>query len=113
LVSVVSLEDFPKRAKLVKRDDRYEVYDLAMEHLVASITVLHPGKATTGHSHSDAEEVYYYARGEGEILLGRNRHKVKAGDVLLIPMATFHRVYNTGSEDMVFLSVFEKYEDRK
>lgn len=112
-MSVIPLKDFPKIAKLVKKDDRYEVYDLAMEHLVASITVLRPGKTTTGHSHSDAEEVYYYVQGRGEILLGRNRHKVKAGDVLLIPMATFHRVYNTGKEDMVFLSVFEKYEDRK
>lgn len=112
-MSVVPIDEFPKKAKLVKKDDRYEVYDIAMEHLVASITVLHPGKATTGHSHSDCEEVYYYARGTGEVLLGRNRHRVKAGDVLLIPMATFHRVYNTGEGDMVFLSVFEKYEDRK
>lgn len=112
-MSVISLKDFPRKGKLVKKDERYEVYDIPLEHLVASITILHPGKATTGHSHSDVEEVYYYVQGEGEVLLGRNRHKVKPGDVLLIPMAAFHRVYNTGDEDLIFLSVFEKYEDRK
>lgn len=107
------MRDFPRRGKLVKRDERYEVYDIAMERLVASVTVLHPGKETTGHAHGEAEEVYYFARGEGEILLGGERTRVKEGDVVLIPKASFHRVYNTGGEDLIFLSIFEKYGDRR
>ncbi len=110
---LISLKDFPKKAKLVKRDERYEVYDIAMEHLVASMTVLHVDRATTGHAHGDVEEVYYFAQGEGEILLGNEKLKVGDGDVILIKKAAFHRVYNTGSEDLIFLSVFEKYGDRK
>jgi mannose-6-phosphate isomerase-like protein (cupin superfamily) len=109
----VSIEDFPEKAKLVKKDERYEVYDIAMEHLVASMTVLHIDKATTGHSHSDVEEVYYFIRGEGEIFLGNEKLKVGEKDVILIQKTTFHRVYNTGSEDLIFLSVFERYEGRK
>lgn len=109
----VSLRDFPGKGKLVKRDERYEVYDIAMEHLVASVTVLHAGKETTGHAHSEAEEIYYFAQGEGEILLDEKRLRVGEGDVVLIPKAAFHRVYNTGREDLIFLSIFEKYGDRK
>lgn len=110
---LISLKDFPKKAKLVKKDERYEVYDISMERLVASNTVLHPEKATTGHAHGDVEEVYYFAQGEGEMLLGNKRMKVREGDLILIPKGTFHRVYNTGSTDFVFLAVFEKYEGRK
>ncbi len=110
---LISLSEFPKKAKLVKKDERYEVYDIAMEHLVASMTVLHAGKATTGHAHSDVEEVYYFTQGEGDILLGNEKLKVGAKDVILIPKATFHRVYNTGSGDLIFLSIFERYEGRK
>jgi oxalate decarboxylase/phosphoglucose isomerase-like protein (cupin superfamily) len=110
---LISLNEFPKKAKLVKKDKRYEVYDIVMEHLVASMTVLHANKATTGHAHSDVEEVYYFVQGEGDILLGNEKLKVRGKDVILIPKATFHRVYNTGGEDLTFLSIFERYEGRK
>lgn len=35
-----SLTEFSKKAKLVKKSDRYEVYDLTLESLVLSMTVL-------------------------------------------------------------------------
>ena len=35
-----SLAKFSKKAKLVKKSDRYEVYDLTLESLVLSMTVL-------------------------------------------------------------------------
>ena len=110
---LIPLSEFPKKGKLVKKDERYEVYDIAMEHLVASMTVLHASKATTGHSHSDVEEVYYVTQGEGDILLGNKKMKLRKENVILIPKATFHRVYNTGSEDLTFLSIFERHEGRK
>lgn len=110
---LISLKDFPKKATLVKKDERYEVYDIAMENLAASMTVLHVDKATTGHSHAEVEEVYYFVQGKGEILLNNEKLKVREEDVILIPKETFHRVYNTGGKDLIFLSIFEKYEGRK
>lgn len=97
--------------RLVKSDERYIVCDLAMGNLVLSITILHPGKQTTGHSHP-ANEVYFFVEGEGEIELDGKRRRVKTKDLVSILPNEFHRVYNTSDKDLVFLSVFEKYGDR-
>jgi len=97
--------------RLVKSDERYIVCDLAMGNLVLSITILHPGKQTTGHSHP-AHEVYFFVEGEGEIELDGKRRRVKTKDLVPMLPNEFHRVYNTSDKDLVFLSVFEKYGDR-
>ena len=108
----IPIKDFSKKAKLVKSDDRYFVYDLEMEDLVVSMTILHPKKETRGHSHEDAEEVYFFLEGNGEIQVGEERFKVKKGDLITIPRGNFHKVFNTGNKELIFLSVFEKYEGR-
>ncbi len=99
-------------AKLAKSDDRYIVCDkLLGENLVLSITILHPGKQTTGHSHP-AAEVYFFVEGEGEIELDGKRQHVGEKDVLPIKPNEFHMVYNTSSNDLIFICAFEKYGER-
>jgi quercetin dioxygenase-like cupin family protein len=99
-------------AKLVKSDDRYIVLDKAMgENLVLSITILHPGKQTTGHSHPVAE-VYFFVEGEGEIELDGKRRRVKSRDIVPIAPNEFHRIYNTSDRDLIFVCVFERYGER-
>ena len=65
----IPLSEFTKRARLAKKSDRYEVYDLGLENLVISMTVLYEGKSTTGHFHNDIEEIYFFVKGEEEIQL--------------------------------------------
>lgn len=99
-------------ARLVKSDDRYIVCDkLLSEKLVLSITILHPGKQTTGHSHPSAE-VYFFVEGEGEIEIDGRRHRVSSRDIVPIKPNQFHRVYNTTDKELVFVSAFEKYGAR-
>ncbi len=99
-------------ARLVKSDDRYIVCDKSLgEHLVLSITILHAGKQTTGHSHS-VGEVYFFVEGEGEIELDGKRRRVKSKDVIPIKPNEFHRVYNTSNRELIFVSAFEKYGER-
>jgi len=107
-----SLTEFSNKARLVKKSDRYEVYDLALERLVLSMTVLHQGKSTTGHSHDDTEEIYLFISGEGEIQLDDRKQGVVDGDIVLLPQKVFHRVFNTGNGDLTFVSSFEKYQGR-
>ncbi len=108
----LSTEELRKKGRLVKKDERYEVYDIKMKDLVLSLTVLHPDKSTTGHSHENAEEVYHFISGEGEILLGNKKFSARAGDIFTVPKGTFHRVFNTGKENLEFIAVFEAYEGR-
>ena len=99
-------------ARLVKSDDRYIVCDKPLgKNLVMSITILHAGKQTTGHSHPVAE-VYFFLEGEGEIELGGKRRRVKSRDIVPIAPNEFHRVYNTSDKDLIFVCVFEKYGER-
>lgn len=107
-----SLSEFSKKARLVKKSNRYEVYDLALESLVLSMTVLHRDKSTTGHSHDDTEEIYLFIEGEGEIQLDNEKQDVVSGDIVMIPRKVFHRIFNSGSGDLTFLSFFEKYQGR-
>lgn len=113
LVVKISLDKFPKVAKLVKSDERYDVYDFKMENLVVSVTLLHGGKETTGHSHDEADEVYFFAEGRGEIQLKDKKHKVNKNDIVVIQRGHFHKVFNTTDKDLVFMCVFEKYGERK
>lgn len=99
-------------AKLVKSDDRYIVCDKPLgEKLVLSITILHAGKQTTGHSHQ-AAEVYFFVEGEGEIELYGKRRRVRGKDIVPIAPNEFHRVYNTSNKDLIFVCAFEKYKGR-
>lgn len=107
-----SINGFSQKARLVKKSDRYEVYDLALETLVLSMTVLHQDKSTTGHSHDDTEEVYLFVTGEGQIQLGDEKQDAVSGDIVTISRGVFHRVFNKGNDDFTFLSLFNKYPGR-
>jgi len=99
-------------ARLVKSDDRYIVCDKPLgKNLVLSITILHVGKHTTGHSHP-VSEVYFFVEGRGEIELDGKRKGVRSKDIVPIMPGEFHRVYNTSKKDLVFVCVFEKYGER-
>jgi len=107
------MAEFTKVAVLVKYNERYEVYDLGLEELVASMTVLYEGKSTVGHSHSDAEEVCIFIEGKGEIQLADyHGEDVASGDTVMIPRGVFHRVFNKGDRALTFMCVFEKHVGR-
>src|SRR3989344_9033776 len=109
-------ETFKDVAELVLDNERYKVYDLKLEHLTVSITELHPGKETRGHSHENVEEVYLCLEGNGEIEVslpaggGQEKMPFGKGDVVTIPLGAFHRVYNKSKKDLKFMAIFEKYE---
>ena len=109
----IQLNQFASKANLVKESDRYEVYDLGLENLVISMTVLHEDKSTTGHSHNDTNEIYFFIKGKGKIQLDNRREDVTEGDIVLISRGVFHRVFNQEKGDLTFLCFFEKYPDRE
>ena len=109
----MNIEEYKEAAKIVRRTDVYDVYDLSsLERLNLSLTELNGFQKTGGHYH-DAEEVYIFIEGNGKIQIGENFTECKAGDVFLIPSDNFHRVWNEGSDVLKFWSIFEKYGDRR
>jgi mannose-6-phosphate isomerase-like protein (cupin superfamily) len=112
---------------IVKNDDRYIVKDnTKLKNLVLSSTALYPGKSTSGHTHKGQEEIYFFVKGQGEMIVGHQRFPVEEGDVVLIPDGAFHQVINTQmphrvhdtsripkDNTLVFNCVFDGSRDQK
>jgi mannose-6-phosphate isomerase-like protein (cupin superfamily) len=62
-----------------------------------------PGAATAEHYHPRSEELYYFVAGEGRMRLGADESEVAAGDCVVIPPGTAHKLFNDGHEPLVLL----------
>ena len=98
--------------ELIRDTEVYQVIDNPLlNNLTLSKTILYPLQRTSGHSHAGLEEVYFFKHGEGRMQLDNDIFKVKAGDIVLIPDGTYHRVYNDMlDEDLEFVCVFQRYD---
>ena len=97
--------------KIIRDTDVYIVEDNTdLERMVLSKTTLHPGKETGGHSHEGVEELYFINQGSGNIQLNDSVHPISNGDIIIVQDGVFHKVFNTGTEDLIFVSVFETYK---
>jgi len=109
----MDIKQYKERAKLIRNNKTYKVYDLlTLKDLNLSLTELNPEKETAGHSHKEADEVYFFIDGKGRIEIEKERIAVKKGDVVVIPGGKFHKVFNEGKSVLSFWSIFEKYEGR-
>ncbi len=74
----------------------------AVKQSLAEATVP-PGGETIEHLHRASEEIYRFASGSGRMRLGDGETEVSAGDVVVIPPGTRHKLWNTGAETLVVL----------
>jgi mannose-6-phosphate isomerase-like protein (cupin superfamily) len=69
---------------------------------LAEATV-HPGEETAEHYHPRSEELYLFVSGNGRMRLGAEETEVVAGDCVVIPPGTTHKLWNTGTDPLVLL----------
>jgi mannose-6-phosphate isomerase-like protein (cupin superfamily) len=62
-----------------------------------------PGGETAEHYHPRSEELYYFVAGEGRMRLDQDEAPVAAGDCVVIPPGTPHKLWNTGAVPLVLL----------
>ena len=62
-----------------------------------------PGAETAEHYHPQSEELYYFVAGTGRMRLGSDVSEVVAGDCVVIPPGTAHKLFNDRSEPLVLL----------
>lgn len=74
----------------------------ARNQILAEATL--PGGGETGeHYHPRAEEIYYFVSGAGRMRLGQGEGEVRAGDAVVIPPGTPHKLWNPGTQELVLL----------
>lgn len=94
--------------EIVKDNEIYLLKDnKTLNNLVLSSTKLYRGQATRGHSHEGQEEVYFFVKGTGIMMVDEQKFRVNAGDIILIPDGAFHRVINDGEQNLIFNCVFD------
>src|SRR3954451_13127336 len=62
-----------------------------------------PGGETEEHHHRASEEIYFFTSGSGRMKLGDEESPASAGDTVVIPPGTPHKLWNTGSEPLRLL----------
>ncbi len=68
--------------------------DSASGRLEAGFTIVYPGCSTKGHVHADREEVYYFTRGRGIMVIDGEEWQVQAGDTFYVYPGAFHPTRN-------------------
>jgi mannose-6-phosphate isomerase-like protein (cupin superfamily) len=62
-----------------------------------------PGGETEEHHHLVSEEIYLFTAGSGRMRLGDEEAEVTAGDTVVIPPGTPHKLSNTGAGPLKLL----------
>ena len=62
-----------------------------------------PGAQTEEHFHRNSEELYLFTSGMGRMRLGDEERDVRAGDCVVIPPKSPHKLWNTGENRLVLL----------
>jgi len=62
-----------------------------------------PGGQTAEHLHRDSEELYLFTSGMGRIRVGDDVREVRAGDCVVLPAGTRHKLWNDGDQPMTLL----------
>ena len=61
------------------------------------------GGATAEHYHVVSEELYFFTGGAGRLRVGDEQRDVRAGDCVVIPPGSVHKLTNTGDEPLTLL----------
>lgn len=61
------------------------------------------GGETIEHYHRASEEIYSFVSGDGRMRLAGEEAEVQAGDTVVIPPGTRHKLRSTGAEPLVVL----------
>lgn len=80
---------------------------------LASSFVIFIKKEVKAHKHVTHTEHVYILEGEGEMILGDKKIKVKKGDIVFIPKGTVHSLKVTSSKPCKVLSVQSPMFDGK
>lgn len=65
--------------------------------------VVPAGGESAEHRHARSEEIYHFTAGRGRMRLGAEQFAVAAGDSVLIPPGTPHKLWAEGSDPLELL----------
>lgn len=70
--------------------------------ITAGYTTIYPGCTARGHAHADREEVYYFVKGCGVMIVDGVETEVTAGDTFYLKPGPFHSTRNPSDFTLEF-----------
>ena len=68
--------------------------------------LMRPGKGSGVHT-DPYNHAFYFLQGTGELQIGEERWSLQPGTIVKIPAGKVHGFSNTGSDDLVFLVIYD------
>lgn len=82
----------------------YEVLQESAIHKVKSISV-DPGKRLSYQKHAFRAEHWFIVQGNAHVTINDELFELSAGESIEFPIQTWHRIANSGSDQLIFVEV--------
>jgi mannose-6-phosphate isomerase-like protein (cupin superfamily) len=102
LIRLDDLESFTTKDGSSIRELVGPAWTQAANQSLAEATVPPIGE-TDEHYHRKTEEIYYFVSGAGRMRLAEDEFDVAAGECVVIPPGTVHKLWNPGPDPLVLL----------
>jgi quercetin dioxygenase-like cupin family protein len=90
-------------------DSRFALITDERADVAVIVEEIAPGDAIPLHRHR-IDEVILYEAGEAEVRIGRDTHRVRAGDLVIIPAGDVHGTRNMGDGIVRLRAVFPSHK---
>jgi mannose-1-phosphate guanylyltransferase len=110
--STPQVSEITKWGRLVRSDERYDLFDYMVDGNTYSVTTLKPHQGTRGHSHDEVEEWYFFKTGKGRLTVGDETYEIDCGRMsasalaFRVPKGAFHSVTNLSGGPLTFVATF-------
>lgn len=93
-------------SRAVFRPDKMAKADLALSgHLFAGLNSFEPGQEHQLHTHAGQDKLYFVLQGQGDVTVGDEETRIKAGDLVLARSGEEHALTNPGPDRLVVMVV--------
>ena len=75
------------------------------DYFKSKIICVYPKQRLSYQSHKHRSEHWVMVKGQAEVILNDQSHKLSAGESIHIPLGAKHRIINPGDEDLEFIEV--------
>ncbi len=93
-------------AKMAMENDNFRKVLFTNKHSQVVLMSINPGEDIGLETHEENDQVLYFVSGEGEALVGGEKHQFKSGDLVDVPAGTEHNFTNTGEGDLKLFTVY-------
>lgn len=82
------------------------------KHLQLVLMSIRKGDEIGEEVHEDRDQFFRVERGKGEVVIDDQRHKISAGDAVIVPAGARHNVINRGKKSLKLYTLYAPPEHK-